>query len=488
MGACADAGTDQAPADETVAAVAEIPVTTASEDALEQFRQGRALSDVGRPLEAKAHFKQAIDLDPDFSYAHVNYPAFSAEEFREHLREAERALGGKSDGERMLVELAAAQWDNDSESALRLAEELVQAYPSSPRAWIRLANVQAGLNDHAEARASLQKALDLDPAMVLAHRIMGFSYLFNDPTDYEKALAHMQRTVELQPDEAKGYEAVGDAYRGLKDLERAREVYSMAVEKDPALGVASLKKGHINSFLGNFEEARADFDLGIETTPVENKANYANYRAFVHVHADDPSGALVELAGVVAMADEVGMPEDQIPGTKVFTLSNAATIALHHDMFDEAREILDERTRQMGIISDRVEEPDFRRRQAANIAVWEGQLAARQGSYELAAEKAEEYRSLVEPDANPRRFEAHHALLGLIALEQGDYEKAVSEFRQSNLQVEYNKYHLALALDGSGETDEAAALFKEVGQYNFNSVGFALVRKDALARGVESGG
>ena len=46
----------------------------------------------------------------------------------------------------------------------------------------------------------------------------------------------------------------------------------------------------------------------------------------------------------------------------------------------------------------------------------------------------------------------------------------------------YNKYHLALALDGAQQTHEARKLFKEVGEWSFNNVGYALVRKDALAR------
>ena len=41
---------------------------------------------------------------------------------------------------------------------------------------------------------------------------------------------------------------------------------------------------------------------------------------------------------------------------------------------------------------------------------------------------------------------------------------------------------LAEALDELGQTDEAAELFAQVGSYNFNSVGFALVGRDAAAR------
>ena len=68
-----------------------------------------------------------------------------------------------------------------------------------------------------------------------------------------------------------------------------------------------------------------------------------------------------------------------------------------------------------------------------------------------------------------------------MCLEQGDYEKAVEHYRQANLTVIYTKYHLAAALEGAGKKTEAREVYKEVAEWNFNSVGYALVRKDATA-------
>ncbi len=46
----------------------------------------------------------------------------------------------------------------------------------------------------------------------------------------------------------------------------------------------------------------------------------------------------------------------------------------------------------------------------------------------------------------------------------------------------YIRYHLALAEEGAGNSAEAKKLFREVSEWNFNSVGFALVREDAAAK------
>jgi tetratricopeptide (TPR) repeat protein len=120
--------------------------------------------------------------------------------------------------------------------------------------------------------------------------------------------------------------------------------------------------------------------------------------------------------------------------------------------------------------------------QEAQIAYFEGQLAAHRGDYAAAVRLANRNADLVRNLQNPRKLESYHELMGLIFFLQRKYPQAVAEYRQADLTSMYNKYHLALALDGAQQTHEARQLFKEVGEWSFNNVGYALVRKDALAR------
>jgi hypothetical protein len=39
-----------------------------------------------------------------------------------------------------------------------------------------------------------------------------------------------------------------------------------------------------------------------------------------------------------------------------------------------------------------------------------------------------------------------------------------------------------VATEGAGDVAQAKTLFREVAEYNFNAVGFALVRKDAIQK------
>ena len=59
------------------------------------------------------------------------------------------------------------------------------------------------------------------------------------------------------------YWALGDVYRGSNRLEEARRYYQLALQLDPNDLTAPIKLGHVNSFLGQYDEARKDYDRGI---------------------------------------------------------------------------------------------------------------------------------------------------------------------------------------------------------------------------------
>src|SRR5207253_755097 len=130
-----------------------------------------------------------------------------------------------SDAERLQIQMARKGFDNDLAGQLVLGQQLVQQYPQSPRAWLALAGAQTGLNKNEDARVSIAKALELSPKLYVAHATMGNDYIFGEPHDFTKALAHMQEAEALAPGEANAHLLVGDAYRAQRNLEKARDEY-----------------------------------------------------------------------------------------------------------------------------------------------------------------------------------------------------------------------------------------------------------------------
>jgi tetratricopeptide (TPR) repeat protein len=317
--------------------------------------------------------------------------------------------------------------------------------------------------------------------MFLAQTAQGFSYLFNEPRDLTKAKQFMEQAIAAQPAEAKGYEFLGDVNRARNQLEEARTAYTRATEKDPRLAVAVLKKGHINSFLGNYAEARSAYDAAIADGKEVEKVTYGVFRAYTSVHAGQPKAAIDELTQVARSAD-AGVPSKQINGAKAFALVSAVQIALHNDLLDDAERVLALYAPVVRADAQAVNDAANTRLTEAGLLSWESQLAARRGDFATALAKANEHKRLVENDQNPRRFETYHSLLGLIELRKKDFAQAIPHYRQADLTDIYQKYHLALALEGAGQSAEARKLFQDVASWNFNSVGFALTRRDAARR------
>ena len=483
---CAPASQETPEAGQAAAVVIEeIPVTTASEDARQLYERGQYLADVGRGVQANETFRAAVAEDPGFVRAHLaqSNTALSFQEFQECLDAASEHLDSASDGERMMVEINRAFLTNDTEKGLKLATELAERYPESPRAAIVLAGLQANQNDNVGARESFGRALELDPKSAGALFGMAGNYLFGEPKDFAMAEEYVRKALAAYPDEAKGYELLGDIKRAQNDLEAALDAYNRTSETDPTLELGHHKRGHVNSFLGNIEEARAAYSTAIEIAPPESKASYAVFRAFTNIHAGDVPAALDELEQVAGSVADMGTPPAQVKGLQVFALNSHATAAMHAGELARAAEAVAKRNELIMAIAEDVGTDDARRLQTANCHTWDGLLAAYRGDGEAAAAHADKITELVADDENPRKLEPAHWVRGMAALQAEDYDAAVEHLRQADhANNMFVRYHLALAEEGMGNSEVARRIFSEVGSFNFNSVGFALVGRDARQR------
>ena len=465
-------------------AVEEIPVTTQSSEARLAFDAGQAALDRGDGQAANDLFRAAVAADPDFTYAWYNLSnvTFSTEEFNAALKGAERGAARASEGERMLLEFNQHFLDNNFNAQLEIAQKLTTRYPNSVRAWMLLAGAQAALNRFAEQRATLEKVMTLAPEFSPAAFTLGGSYLFNEPTDFARAEQNYRKAIALSPGVDMYYWSLGDVYRGSNKLEDARRYYQLALKLDPKDLTAPIKLGHVNSFLGNFDEARADYDRGIAASGPANAGFLAPFKAYTYLYAGDAPGAVKALEKLATDIDGFGAEPAQRNNAKVFALTNAAQVAMSRGLYDDAQRILAHRTELMRENAKVVGTPAFSNIQETQIAFFDGQLAAWRGDYKAARQQAKKVAELVAGENNARKMEPYHELLGMVALRQKSYKAAVSEFRQSDLTQLHNKFQLAQALEASNAKDEAQKLYKEVALNNFNTIDFALLRSEALKK------
>jgi tetratricopeptide (TPR) repeat protein len=464
-----------------------IPLSASSQDAVDQYMTVRSLADRGDFIEANQAARILTEAHPDFvgGWIMLGNTALSGEQFVKATRQAETLAAGGTPGEQLWTSINATFVTNNTEEGLKLGKKLVETYPEAPRAWIVYSGLLGGFNRHDEARDAARKALAMSPDQVIGHSTLGFSYLFNEPKDFSEAERHFQHAIDLQPTEDNYWVNIGDVHRAMGNLEAARTDYSKALSLDAENEIAAVKRGHVNSFLGNYEEARADYDVSIEAGQEGNKSTLANYRAFVNLHADNPAAAVDELKNEVQRVDTIDMPGDQKVGARNFLLINIADICFHNEMLDDAAKAVEHLSASLAESGENSGDENFVRQQKATAVFWQGKLAARQGDYVTAREKAEQFKSLLADDANPRKLERYHELLGLTALREGNHELSIEHYRQANLSTSAgagdvkNKYMLSLALRATGNSEEADMLLQEVANWNFNSAWYAMLRRDA---------
>ncbi len=461
--------------------VMNLPMTTSSDEATAHFLEGLRASDMGRFVDAQGHFEAAIHADPEFAFAYFGRAVNgnTQEDFANHLKLAADKAAGASEAERLLIESVQKGFDNDLEGQLELTQKLANLAPDSPRAWLAHAQAQAALGRYDDQRATASQVAERWPEFVPAWAQLGNSYLFNEPRDFSKAEEYMLKVAQLEPGEQQSHDFLGDVYRAQGRLIEAGDAYTRAVELAPENGLPLQQRGHVNSFLGNWEQARADYDAAIVLSNPEVRANFGIWRALVSVHEGQPEAAIAELEEMAAAADEMGIAAPLT--AKINCLNNIGAIASHTGMFDKAAEAIDQgRTLRMERAAERTD--DYRRNQEATVAYQKGMLAARRGDYATAGAKAEEFMQLVEPNTDPRKNDPAHEVMGLAQLLQGNYQEAVEHYEQTNPANIYARYHLGLAHEGAGNAEAAQEIFREVANYNFNFVGYALIREEAIAK------
>jgi tetratricopeptide (TPR) repeat protein len=103
---------------------------------------------------------------------------------------------------------------------------------------------------------------------------------------------------------------------------------------------------------------------------------------------------------------------------------------------------------------------------------------------DLAAAKREagEYGTGASVSKNPFQRKFPHELAGIIALAEKDWDKALAELPQANLQNPYNLYRIGLAYRGKGDAAKAKEFFTKAAEFNsLPGVNYAFIRTKAKA-------
>lgn len=458
--------------------VTEIPATTSNKEAEASFRQALGLFDQGDGLEAKELFARAIQQDPNLAIAHL-YNALTSvtpKEFNDELATAKMHLDSASNWEKNYYEYVLTFNSNDNGKRKEVLQKIADEYPDAARAHLDLGAELEAQNDYANARAEYEKAMKLNDKWIAPYNLLATSYVFSAPKDFKKAEEMAVKAAGLAPNSAGIQILLGDVYRAQNDLEKARTAYAKAIELKPQQPNAYYKRGHVNSFLGNMDEARKDYAQGGKLDQTNSLAILQ--AGYTYLYAGDSKAAVQYLMTESGKLDTAATNLSKNNLIRLNIADNIARIAFHTGdtaTLSKAIGIMDPLEKSLNA---EVGTSEAKIGGDAALVYMKAALEAIKGNYSAAESLNEEMKKMLDPVKNSRKLESYEFIEGYLAFKQNKAVDAVAHFEKADQNDVYVRYWLAKAYEASGNKDKAKTIFDEVSIYNFNNLGYALVRNE----------
>lgn len=152
--------------------------------------------------------------------------------------------------------------------------DVVKKYPDSYRAHMSLGAVYVSEENYQKALEHLNRSLEINPTFTHSMEFRGMCYL--KLQEYDLALTDLQQWKEDEPDNAEAYIYLAEAQNRLNKTQGAIAALDRAIELEPGNTIALGNRGTIYfNKLKNYEIALEDFNRAIELNPDYGLA-YAN--------------------------------------------------------------------------------------------------------------------------------------------------------------------------------------------------------------------
>ncbi len=345
------------------------------------------------------------------------------------------------------------------------------AYPNDERAHFTAGAYYFGQQDYAKAIEHYKKATEIAPTYSPAFNILGYAY--RQEGNYADAEKVFQKYIALIPNDPNPYDSYAELLLKMGKFDEAIVQYRKALEIEPTF--INAHQGIAAALLYSGKPA----DAAAEIQKMSQKARNDGERRtalFVQTVIDADSGkwdrALADLDQQYALAqkanDSAAMAGD---------LQQRGNIYLEMGKWDQAKAQYDQalKTIMASNLSDEVKGNNqrFNHFNMARVALGKKDLAT-------AKSEAAEFAKLAEASRNPFQVKLAHAITGMVALNEKDWDKAIAELQQSNLQDPYNLYRLSLAYAGKGDKEKAKEFAAKAADFNaLPGLNAAFVREKA---------
>jgi tetratricopeptide (TPR) repeat protein len=451
----------------------KIPVTSSSDEAKKEFMLGRDLAEKLLIQDSIQHYDKAIALDSSFAIAELNRATSSptAREFFEHLNKAVSLAEKASAGERLQILATEAGANGNVAKQKEYLDQLVAQYPNDERAQFALGGYYFGQQDYANAIEHYKKATELNPSYSTAFNILGYAYRQSE--DYANSERAFKQYIVLIPNDPNPYDSYAELLLKIGRFDESIAQYRKAVTIDrnfvnSHFGIASalMYQGKPAAAITELEKitAKARSD-GERRTAMFGKT-------VVYIDSGQMAKALAEVDNQYAL----GQKTNDVPAM-AGDLQLKGNILLEIGRYDEA---MDHFARALKMTEDSNLSEAIKNNTRRFDHYNRTRVALGKKDVATAKVEAQEFWKLAEASNNPFQLKLAHELTGMIALDEKNYDRAISDLEQSNMQNPQDLYRLGLAYQAKGNRAKAHEYFTKAARFNsLPLINLALIRTKA---------
>lgn len=448
----------------------KIPITTSSEEAKKEFQTGRELFEKLLAQDSLQHFDKAISLDPNFASAELGRANSSptTKEFFEHLKKAVSLADKVSEGEKDFILANQAGANGRPAEQKQYLDKLAAAYPEDERVQFNLGGYYFGQQDYDEAISHYTKATEIAPTYSAAYNLLGYAY--RQRGDYSSAEEAFKKYIELIPNDPNPYDSYAELLLKMGRFDDSIAQYRKALSIDPHFNASHFGISADLMYQGKTDAAASELQTMVDQARNDGERRTAYFG--MAVLASDTGNfekALQAMDKEYAIAekknDAASMAADLQAKGNIYSQMKRYDAAARE--FDRSLQIV-----QASNLSQQIKDNQKlqHRFNTTTLALARNDLAA-------AKKNAEEFRQGAEAQKNPGQVRQAHELAGRIAVAEKDYDKAISELEQANLQDPRNLYRLSEAYQAKGDAAKAQQYAKKAADFNsLPALNYAFVR------------
>ncbi len=452
----------------------KVPITTKSKEAKAEYLKGRDLFEKLKFTDANKYFEKAHEIDNNFALAYYfdALTSATAKDFFEQLNKAEAIKDNVSEGEQLII--ASTKYGNSGEVKKQeeTLKKLVRLYPKDERALNLLGQFYFGQQDFKACAAELKKASSLAPEFSSPYNMLGYSY--KNLGQYAEAEKAFQKYIKLIPDDPNPYDSYAELLLKEGKYNQSIKEYEKALSIDPHFVASYFGMASDYNYLGKNKTAREKLDKMLTKVARNDGEKRGAIFSKVVSYVDEGNFdmAMKEMQNEYAIAEKINdaaaMSAD---------LNAMGNILFEAGKYDEA----DKKYKKSLDLILTSNQSEANKNNSKRFSLYnDARIALMKGDIKTAKSKSNELLEKAGTDKNNFQIWLAHEIMGMIAMQEKNYKKAIDEFKNSNWQNPYTYYRLAVAYDENGDKEEAQKYYKQAANFNaLNNLNQAFIRQKA---------